>query len=166
MLMMTTLSWLLTLLLIFLNHPLALGGGLLAQTALIALISGTLFYNFWFSYLLFLILIGGMLVMFMYMTSIASNEKFKLPNKTVLMYTASGISALALVFLLDKFMASPYIMKLQLTESENSMFLCTLNKFFSWPNWALSIMLMMYMLLTLIAVVKITAKKMGPLRQK
>nr|QNV11699.1 NADH dehydrogenase subunit 6 [Rhamphomyia barbata] len=60
------------------NHPLAMGLMLLMQTFLICLITGLMTKSFWFSYILFLIFLGGMLVLFIYVTSLASNEMFSM----------------------------------------------------------------------------------------
>ena len=60
-----------------LSHPLAIGLGLLFQTILICCTTGLSNISFWFSYILFLIFLGGILVLFIYVTSLASNEIFK-----------------------------------------------------------------------------------------
>merc|ERR1712198_806681 len=65
-----------------LSHPLAIGLALLSQTILICLITGLSSSSFWFSYILFLIFLGGILVLFIYVTSLASNEMFT-PSITI-----------------------------------------------------------------------------------
>nr|AOY39822.1 NADH dehydrogenase subunit 6 [Curculionoidea sp. 1 KM-2015] len=166
MLMLMLYSWLFSTLFLFMNHPLTLGSMLLMQTIIVALMSGLLYMNFWFSYIMFLIMVGGMLIMFMYMTSIASNEKFKMPGKlmTVFFITIT-IFFVFTSFLMDNFFI-PSIQYMTTNFSMNNSWLLSLNKFFNLPNYILSIMLMLYLLLTLIAIVKITGKNMGPLRQK
>nr|ALO77032.1 NADH deshydrogenase subunit 6 [Sphindus dubius] len=61
----------------FLQHPLLQGLALFIFNISAALMLGMLKLNFFYAYILFLIMIGGMMILFMYMTSIASNEKFK-----------------------------------------------------------------------------------------
>ena len=39
--------------------------------------------RFWVSYILFIIIIGGILVLFIYKTRLASNEKFSPPNRII-----------------------------------------------------------------------------------
>jgi len=51
---------------------------------IICLIRGTIYRRFWFSYILFIIIIGGMLVLFIYITRLASNEIFSPSNKTLI----------------------------------------------------------------------------------
>lgn len=60
-----------------LTHPLAMGLNLLFSTFLIAVIVGVNSLNFWISYTLLLILSGGLLVIFVYVSLLASNERFK-----------------------------------------------------------------------------------------
>uniref|UniRef100_A0AB39A5V3 NADH-ubiquinone oxidoreductase chain 6 n=1 Tax=Senometopia prima TaxID=3234324 RepID=A0AB39A5V3_9MUSC len=153
---------------LFMKHPLAMGLTLLIQTTLISLISGLMTKTFWFSYILFLVFLGGMLVLFIYVTSLASNEMFSLSIK--LMFT-SIIMFMLLLFImifmdknllmsyknleiLSNFNLNSYIM-------ENSL---SINKLYNFPTNLLNILLMNYLLITLIAIVKITKLFKGPLR--
>nr|YP_009499550.1 NADH dehydrogenase subunit 6 [Anastrangalia sequensi]ASL05664.1 NADH dehydrogenase subunit 6 [Anastrangalia sequensi] len=151
---------------LFLNHPLTLGSVLLVQTILISIITGLLTYNFWFSYILFLIMIGGMLILFIYMTSIASNEKFKFSYKLFLMM----MIMLTLMFLAN--MIDSYFNYINLNIQDlNTMIMLkpynlSMTKFMNWPNNMIIFMMITYLLITLIAVVKITKIQYGPLRQK
>nr|AOY39926.1 NADH dehydrogenase subunit 6 [Scolytinae sp. BMNH 1039994] len=156
--------WTLSITFMSLKHPLAMGGILLVQTIMTASASGMLFSNFWFSYILFLIMVGGMLVMFIYMTSIASNEKFSIP-KTLFTTLLSAMFTMMMItsYFMDKMMTT-YMSKSSMHQKID--FLTPLTKFFNGSNLMITIMIMSYMLLTLIAIVSITDKKMGPLRQK
>ena len=58
------------------SHPLSMGLNLLISTVVIAGIIGLCFTNFWMSYTLLLILSGGLLVIFIYVALLASNELF------------------------------------------------------------------------------------------
>nr|AYR05308.1 NADH dehydrogenase subunit 6 [Coleoptera sp. ACP-2013] len=150
----------------FLNHPLSLGGVLLMQTILMTLMSSFFFFNFWFSYILFLIMVGGMLIMFIYMTSIASNEKFKLPKNMMITLIISMMIILMTIMFMDKFYSM--IISLKFNSLTQSLIMLNLNlsKFFNYPNMKLLMFLMIYLLVTLIAVVKIIGKNFGSLRQK
>nr|AML26109.1 NADH dehydrogenase subunit 6 [Curculionidae sp. BMNH 1274272] len=157
-------NWIFSMIFMSLNHPLSLGCMLLFQTILIALISGSLYHSFWFSYILFLIMIGGMLVMFIYMTSIASNEKFKMPNKILYLFITIILLLMMFLSFWDSFYSN-LSMKLNYTDSffYNSNY--NLNKFFNYPNYQSMIILMIYLLITLIAIEKIIKKNLGTLRQ-
>nr|YP_010132039.1 NADH dehydrogenase subunit 6 [Periscepsia handlirschi]QQD89773.1 NADH dehydrogenase subunit 6 [Periscepsia handlirschi] len=152
----------------FMKHPMTMGLTLLIQTLLICLYSGLITKSFWFSYILFLIFIGGMLVLFIYMTSLASNEMFSFSLK-LMIYCLIMFSILTFIlFMIDKNMWMHFknlelksIYNLNSYLTENSL---TLNKLYNYPNNFLTILLMNYLLITLIAVVKITKLFKGPLR--
>nr|QZP41273.1 NADH dehydrogenase subunit 6 [Geoscapheus dilatatus] len=157
-----TMSSLLSILFTQMNHPLAMGLILLIQTIMISMITGLSTQSFWFSYMLFLIFIGGMLVLFIYITSLASNEMFIMSTK--LLYLMMMMMPL-LVFLMK-------MNFLKLTNQESLMFLMINNstplpllKLYSYPTGTLTILMAIYLLITLIAVVKIINIFSGPLRQ-
>nr|YP_009528975.1 NADH dehydrogenase subunit 6 [Ophraella communa]AST14962.1 NADH dehydrogenase subunit 6 [Ophraella communa] len=147
------------------NHPMSKGLILLLQTILIALTSSLLNLNYWYSYILFLIMIGGMLILFIYMTSIASNEKFK-PNLKMIFILLMFLMITMIMINLDQF----YMNILNQT-IENKLFNMNYNlnlsmmKYFNFPNYFIMISMIIYLFITLIAIVKITNFKYGPLRQ-
>nr|YP_009002234.1 NADH dehydrogenase subunit 6 [Acanthacorydalis orientalis]AHG99135.1 NADH dehydrogenase subunit 6 [Acanthacorydalis orientalis] len=149
------------------NHPLAMGMILLLQTINICLTSGMLIKTFWFSYILFLIMLGGMLVLFIYMTSLASNELFSISMKNLL-FNISLMFMVILITLIEYFQPSSIIMNIDMNiieniySNENSM---NLIKLYNFPTMNLSLLLINYLFLTLIIVVKITNIFFGPLRQ-
>nr|UWM13009.1 NADH dehydrogenase subunit 6 [Glyptelasma sp. 1 ZG-2020] len=63
----------------FTFHPLAMIFSLIFQTILVAMSLFLMLHFPWFSYTLILVFLGGMLILFTYMANIASNEKF-FPN--------------------------------------------------------------------------------------
>nr|YP_009185928.1 NADH dehydrogenase subunit 6 [Phacomorphus fratyi]ALO70825.1 NADH deshydrogenase subunit 6 [Phacomorphus fratyi] len=141
---------------LFMTHPLSLGMCLLLQTIIYTMITGSITSNFWFSYILFLMMISGMLILFMYMTSIISNNKFKFSK--ILMITITTC------FITMMFM-SQYTNNLSNINFYNNLNIL-INNFFNTPMTFLMLILMIYLLLTLIATVKIINIKSGPLRQK
>nr|AIW06326.1 NADH dehydrogenase subunit 6 [Drosophila erecta]QXG19196.1 NADH dehydrogenase subunit 6 [Drosophila erecta]DAA06192.1 TPA_exp: NADH dehydrogenase subunit 6 [Drosophila erecta] len=156
---------------IFLNmvHPLALGLTLLIQTIFVCLISGLMTKSFWYSYILFLIFLGGMLVLFIYVTSLASNEMFNLSIKLILFSLFIMLFMLILSFIIDKTSISLFLMNNEMESimnmnsyfTENSL---SLNKLYNFPTNFVTILLMNYLLITLIVVVKITKLFKGPIR--
>nr|ALO70636.1 NADH deshydrogenase subunit 6 [Ischnosoma splendidum] len=160
---MMSISLMSTLLFLFMKHPLSMSVILLIQTTSISLISGFMFKNFWFSYILFLIMIGGMLVLFIYMTSIASNEKFNFSFNLWLMSMIIMLLIMITIFYLEDYS----IFNNLTTENINdSNYLLLLSKFINFPMNMIMIMMIIYLFITLIAVVKISNFKFGPLRQK
>jgi NADH-ubiquinone oxidoreductase chain 6 len=59
------------------NHPVSMSIILLFYTRVVGLITGLMGGSYWFSYILVLVFLGGVLVLFLYMTSLAANEKFE-----------------------------------------------------------------------------------------
>nr|YP_009441588.1 NADH dehydrogenase subunit 6 [Tachyta nana]AOY39263.1 NADH dehydrogenase subunit 6 [Tachyta nana] len=160
----------LTLIFIFINHPLSMGLILLLQTILISIMSSLFSYSYWFSYILFLIMLGGMLVLFMYMTSLASNEMFNLSMNLMMMMMIYLLSMFFLYIFIDQMIINSLLKNSNMMEMYSFMYknenLMSLNSIYNMPNNMITIMLMNYLFLTLIMVVKITENKFGPLRQK
>ena len=147
-----------------LAHPLSMGLTLLIQTVLISLTAGLSTYSYWFSYILFIIFLGGMLVLFIYVTSLASNESFSFS------YSVLAISIGSLFFLLPLTLTWDYFFNSFTAQLPlSSLNIETSNVFIiSWIyrtnliNFTLFIII--YLLLTLIVVVKITNLFKGPFR--
>nr|YP_010946333.1 NADH dehydrogenase subunit 6 [Anisolampra panfilovi]WGO57051.1 NADH dehydrogenase subunit 6 [Anisolampra panfilovi] len=157
-----TFSTVLSMIFTQMNHPLAMGLILLMQTTFISIITGMLTQSFWFSYVLFLIFLGGMLVLFIYITSLASNEMFIMSTKILLF----SIITLPMFLSLYKFIIPNFINQetLSFLIINNSTSL-PLMKLYNQPTSIITIILALYLFLTLIAVVKITNIFKGPLRQ-
>nr|YP_004021888.1 NADH dehydrogenase subunit 6 [Exorista sorbillans]ADO85319.1 NADH dehydrogenase subunit 6 [Exorista sorbillans] len=164
-------SLIITTSIIFLNmiHPLAMGLTLLIQTIFVCMLTGLIAKSFWYSYILFLIFLGGMLVLFIYVTSLASNEMFNLSIKLTLFSSFIFIFMLILSFIIDKTSFSLFLMNndMQSIINMNSYFMensLSLNKLYNFPTNFITILLMNYLLITLIVIVKITKLFKGPIR--
>lgn len=151
------------------SHPLAIGLILLIQTLIISLITGLIAKTFWFSYILFLIFLGGILVLFIYVSSLASNEIFKFSSNIISISIILLIFTLIIFIIIDKNIIS-FFNNLEIKNyiqfiinNDNSI---NLNKLYNMPSNFITILLINYLFLTLIAVVKITNFFYGPLRQK
>nr|YP_009350673.1 NADH dehydrogenase subunit 6 [Amitermes meridionalis]AQP27586.1 NADH dehydrogenase subunit 6 [Amitermes meridionalis] len=142
------------------KHPLAMGLMLLIQTTMVCLISGTMYSSFWFSYILFMIMIGGMLVLFMYMTSLASNEMFSPSNKMMM----TTMTLLPILMYMMPTVTNNKEMKTHSTMMENEI-LTTTTVMYNQMMGTMTTLLVLYMLLTLIVVVNIINVSKGPLRQ-
>nr|YP_009564046.1 NADH dehydrogenase subunit 6 [Puerulus angulatus]QAX91409.1 NADH dehydrogenase subunit 6 [Puerulus angulatus] len=148
-------------------HPLSAGIILLIQTTLISLASGVGAPSFWFSYILFLIFLGGMLVLFIYVASLASNEPFKISITGL--FTILSLSSILsiLMILMDPFFSS-YLAAIPnslLDIKDQTSFISSLTcLIYNFPAAALTLYVILYLLLTLIAVVKVTSVYSGPLR--
>jgi NADH-ubiquinone oxidoreductase chain 6 len=147
----------------------------MVQTILISLFTGIFSYTFWFSYSLFLIFIGGILILFIYITSLASNETFKLSinHKLIIFYFLIFCLIILLYYLFD--FKNITIETKKINTDKNSFFILKtliennkiiLNKMFNFPINITTILLVFYLFLTLIISVKITNIFKGPIRTK
>nr|YP_010895012.1 NADH dehydrogenase subunit 6 [Caliprobola speciosa]WJW73525.1 NADH dehydrogenase subunit 6 [Caliprobola speciosa] len=168
-LMLYSLTLLFSFIFMQMNHPLSMGMLLLIQTVMICCITGLMTKSFWFSYILFLIFIGGMLVLFIYVTSLASNEMFSLSMKMTTMTIVAFLTLMLITLFMDKMILTfnsmniemNSIMNINLYIKENSL---NLNKLYNYPTNMITILLINYLLITLIATVKITKLFHGPIR--
>nr|AFO73454.1 NADH dehydrogenase subunit 6 [Anopheles koliensis] len=151
------------------KHPLSMGLMLLIQTFLTCLITGVYVKTFWFSYILFLIFLGGMLILFIYVTSLSSNEMFSMSFSLLLISSSMIFTFLILFFILDKTLIEQFITNLEMQKlsvmnnliNEN---ILALNKMYNFPTNLITLLLINYLFLTLLVTVKITKKFYGPLR--
>nr|YP_009172409.1 NADH dehydrogenase subunit 6 [Nepa hoffmanni]ALG35809.1 NADH dehydrogenase subunit 6 [Nepa hoffmanni] len=149
----------------FLKHPLSMGMILMMFTASTAIISGMMIKSFWFSYMLFIILMGGMLVLFMYMASIASNEKMNFSMKIMLMWMTTTMITIPMTQLMDSTLMENMQNKMEIKIMENEQTL-SLMKLFSGQSSKITMMMVTYLLLTMIIVTFIVNIYEGPMRKK
>nr|AQM40016.1 NADH dehydrogenase subunit 6 [Tettigonia chinensis] len=153
------------------THPLSMTLIIIVQTCIISVTIGMLSSSFWFSYVLFLVFIGGMLVLFIYITSLASNELFPSTFKAFMITSLTILAMLALCYIMDPYFWNTFTKNYDIMPTDtlaNSMNLEAtpyLIKLYNYPNYFITLMLMNYLLFTLIVVVKITNIFQGPLRQ-
>lgn len=161
---------LLSFIIYFLSHPLSIGFFILIQTILTCILSGIFIKTYWFSYILFLTFLGGLLVLFIYVSRIASNEIFIFSNniKIIIFFLI-----FLLIFIQFIFYKNLYWINLNINSEINnfSNFLffnnenkINLNKLYNNYSTILIILLIIYLFITLIAIVKITNIFYGPLR--
>nr|AWV83520.1 NADH dehydrogenase subunit 6 [Magicicada septendecula]QBM09157.1 NADH dehydrogenase subunit 6 [Magicicada septendecula]QBM09170.1 NADH dehydrogenase subunit 6 [Magicicada septendecula]QBM09183.1 NADH dehydrogenase subunit 6 [Magicicada septendecula]QBM09196.1 NADH dehydrogenase subunit 6 [Magicicada septendecula] len=158
---MMSITILLSMNFIFMKHPLSMGSILLMQTMLTSIICMFYMNSYFFSYILFLVFIGGMLILFMYMSSIASNEKFYFSMKLLILNMIIWILIMimnAISFKMDSIN--------KLLEMNNLFDSFMIKKLYMFPSGMMTIMLVIYLLFTLIVVVNIISIKLSPLRSK
>nr|YP_009989178.1 NADH dehydrogenase subunit 6 [Filchnerella rubrimargina]QNM40755.1 NADH dehydrogenase subunit 6 [Filchnerella rubrimargina]QZR91979.1 NADH dehydrogenase subunit 6 [Filchnerella nigritibia] len=152
-----------------LNHPMSMMMFIIIQTLLIGLTAGTLMESFWLAYILFLTFLGGMLVLFIYITSIASNEMFQLKSISAILTGIMWLILTISLILLDKSLyidllknSDTYLTTNNMNFQEMTM---SLNKIYNNPTFMITMMMMIYLFLALLAVVKITNINQGPIRK-
>nr|YP_009487586.1 NADH dehydrogenase subunit 6 [Anopheles braziliensis]AWB98144.1 NADH dehydrogenase subunit 6 [Anopheles braziliensis]AWB98248.1 NADH dehydrogenase subunit 6 [Anopheles nr. braziliensis BA50_1_104]AWB99886.1 NADH dehydrogenase subunit 6 [Anopheles braziliensis] len=151
------------------KHPLSMGLMLLIQTFLTCLITSIYVKTFWFSYVLFLIFLGGMLILFIYVTSLSSNEMFSMSFSLTMISLMIFSIFTILFFIIDKSLIEQFITNMEMEKLSNMNNLInenilSLNKMYNFPTNLITLLLINYLFLTLLVTVKITKKFYGPLR--
>lgn len=148
---------------IFIEHPLSFGLILLIKAILVSVFTGIINYNYWFSYILFIVIVGGILVLFLYITRVASNEKFKFSYRLINLIIIIILISI-LIINLDQYYLETTSINFELNPYLKENYL-SLRKYINNPTNKLIYITISYLLITLIIVVKITNIKYGPLRQ-
>nr|YP_009236688.1 NADH dehydrogenase subunit 6 [Telchinia circeis]AMJ17152.1 NADH dehydrogenase subunit 6 [Telchinia circeis] len=168
---LSNLIFFLCLFMFFTNHPLAMGMMILIQTLLTCTLSGMLIDTYWFSYILFLIFLGGLLVLFIYVSSIASNELFKINLMNKILFLVSIFYSLLITFyLMNNLSWMNFYFNEEMNNFLNNIFFFNneynfnLSKLYNEQTYFLMFLLIIYLFITLVAVVKITNIFFGPLR--
>nr|AOY36226.1 NADH dehydrogenase subunit 6 [Pycnarmon pantherata] len=157
---------------LFMYHPLSMGLMILTQTMLTCLISSIFISTYWFSYILFLTFLGGLLVLFIYVSSIASNELFKISfNLKMFFFIMMIILFLISMFNLNNLNWLNFNINNMEMKKFFNMFLfmnnenkINLSKLYNNQTFMIMMMMIIYLFISLIAVVKITNIFYGPLR--
>lgn len=133
----------------YLTTPLSIGCCLLLTTILVALNGSLAYYDLWISYILVLVFLGGVLVIFIYVALVSSNEQFNLTLKPLLIFTLT----------LPGF---TYLNLTQLNSKKRS--LQWLEEIYRESLFILTLFLVLYLFLTLIVVVSNTKRTKITLR--
>lgn len=149
---------------IMLSHPISIGLLILLQTLLIAIFTGAQSNNFWFSYILFLVFLGGILILFSYITRLVANQTFKFSS------FIPWIILVTRIFIIT----SPLIMKIwNWNFSSLNIFDPSVPSHFAFTHFSklyltyrarITIFLALLLLLSLIVVVNLIKLDKGPLR--
>nr|QAU54266.1 NADH dehydrogenase subunit 6 [Cydnidae sp. ITV1034] len=145
---------------LWLKHPLSMGLILICQTLIIASISGMMLSSFLFSYIIIIIMLSGALILFIYMASVASNEKFQSPVKLMKVFIIGMIMLIIMSENLSYLQSSNN--NLHMIKPE----VMSLIKLFNTTSAYITLMMIMYLLLTMIVVSNVATVSEGPLRMK
>lgn len=148
----------LNLIFLFIFHPLAIIFILILQTLFISIRIYLISQFPWFSYTLILVFLGGILILFTYISNIASNEIFKPNLKIIIPLIISPIITI--------FLNTP---KQNLSIESKSTFYNQFNNLLIFKPFSITIipitlLIASYIILTLLTVVKIRKINKGPLR--
>nr|YP_009429422.1 NADH dehydrogenase subunit 6 [Xenograpsus ngatama]ASW34551.1 NADH dehydrogenase subunit 6 [Xenograpsus ngatama] len=146
-----------------LQHPLAMGLLLLIQTLLISVTAGLSMYSFWVSYILFLIFLGGMLILFIYIASLASNEMFYFKFYLSIFFSIMFLLSLLMVLVDPMISFSPNALSNSNFDFSMSTPM-TINWIYNSTSMVFTIFIISYLFLMLFVIMKIMNLSKGPLR--
>nr|YP_010586573.1 NADH dehydrogenase subunit 6 [Setodes brevicaudatus]UZZ44387.1 NADH dehydrogenase subunit 6 [Setodes brevicaudatus] len=151
------------LMLLFTTYPMSILILLMIQVITLNIMMGILNKTFWFSYILFIITISGLLIMFIYLTSLTSNYinliNFK---KWLILFIFIFLTSLAIYKMINSSMY--YNLSLNFMDMNNKMNNLSLMKFYNNQLMIISFLLMNYLFFTMIIINKIINLMKGPLR--
>nr|BAL70375.1 NADH dehydrogenase subunit 6 [Aposthonia japonica] len=157
---MKTTNMMLTSLFMYFNHPLILTIIILTQTTNSCLIMGTHMKNFWIPYLLFIIMLGGLMIMFMYMCSTTPNQLMKSPTYTLLI----SLLTMIIFMTINKMYWKDKLMKMNYStlsmNSTNNFF----NMLINFPTQFTFMLMMMFLAFSMFTTMKISFTSNKPLR--
>nr|YP_009472983.1 NADH dehydrogenase subunit 6 [Notopteryx soror]AST10213.1 NADH dehydrogenase subunit 6 [Notopteryx soror] len=144
---------------IWLNHPISMGITIILQTMIVSMIVGLLMESFWFSYIVMIMMLSGMLVLFIYMASVASNEKFNISIKLIMLSITAIVMSMLMQWYTKNLNNEPTVIMTNLpTET------LTLNNLFNCKFKLIIMTMVLYLFFTMITVSSIVNISEGPLR--
>lgn len=144
-----------------LSHPLSIGLTLLLLVIVLALNLTTLYSYLWLSYILVLILLGGLLVIFIYIALVATNETF-MAFKISTPVVGGVFIFIGIFFISDSLYSTKESQQGLLSWNRKGLEFIT--QFYSWEINFITLFLLFYLLLTLIVVVFNTKNNVITLR--
>nr|YP_010736946.1 NADH dehydrogenase subunit 6 [Chinaocerus tubulatus]WEP24833.1 NADH dehydrogenase subunit 6 [Chinaocerus tubulatus] len=139
--------------------PMSMGMMLMTQTMLMTMLMNKTMTTSWLSMITFLMMIGGLLILFIYMSSLASNEKFKINLKMM-------IIMLMIMWMSEDLMQNMQINEMQALHNIEYTEQLSLNKLYNKKSMTITLITVLYLLLTMITVTKLVKHYEGPLRSK
>jgi len=141
---------------VYFKHPITIIGVILLQVTLSSVYMFIVSLTPWAPLVLFLIFAGGLIVLFIYITRLSSNEKLSTirntPTKFIWLFIVSILTTI-------------FIKTYQVTIPEQPVIIKSLNKIFSSSATYLVVALILYLLLIIIIVTALVESNEGTLRQ-
>nr|YP_010155767.1 NADH dehydrogenase subunit 6 [Conwentzia sinica]QQY84958.1 NADH dehydrogenase subunit 6 [Conwentzia sinica] len=161
--LLMTMSIMNNFLFISMKSPMSMGLMLMIQIISMSLILGMLSINFWFSFILFIVMIGGLMVLFIYMTSLAPNNLFKMNNKFMMILIVTMFIIMMYFYLTSELLI--FKKNLDMMSFMDTQESSLLIKLYNLPMNKLTWLMIMYLLMTLIIAAKLVKSNLGSIRQ-
>nr|QQQ88929.1 NADH dehydrogenase subunit 6 [Hyalella franciscae] len=142
-----------------LSTPLSLGALVVVFSFFVSMSMFLLCPSPWFSFLLFMLFLSGMMIIFIYVSSLASNElHFYSPYFFIL-----GLFWVSPIFLKNEMNKLMFMNELSVASMDNYFIM---HKMYSFSVCLFTMVMIVYLLITLIVVVKNSTMVEAPLRSK
>nr|YP_002971029.1 NADH dehydrogenase subunit 6 [Hydrometra greeni]ACJ69492.1 NADH dehydrogenase subunit 6 [Hydrometra greeni] len=142
-------------------NPIMMGFSILLQTLTLSMLMMMISNYSWTSYIIMLIMAGGMMVLFSYMASIASNQILKTPQMKYIIVTMM-VTILLIMFNYNKINLM-YNIDLFNNMNINNLMIMKMNNM---KSSMITIMILIYLFMTMMIINKITNINEGPIRMK
>nr|QGQ56386.1 NADH dehydrogenase subunit 6 [Brachystomella parvula] len=147
-----------SMIMLFIESPILLMVLIITQTFLVCVMIKATSNLSWISFILFLVFVGGLLVLFIYIVSLTPNTQFMI-NKLNFFIISTTLLVITLISTL--FFSVLAIQKLKFLNMTNYFLL---SKLYSYPSIWMTFMAMTYLLLVLIVVVYIILMERSSLK--
>nr|YP_010478452.1 NADH dehydrogenase subunit 6 [Nesophrosyne makaihe]UVI59896.1 NADH dehydrogenase subunit 6 [Nesophrosyne makaihe] len=141
-----------------LKTPMSMGVMLLVLTTTTTILMTHILTTGWIPMIMFLMLVGGLLILFIYMSSIASNEKFT--ANVFMVIIPSLVLILPLESMMVESMMNENLLSMMLNDN------ISMVKIYNKKTFVITVFMFMYLLMSMIVVTKIIKIFKGPLRPK
>lgn len=135
------------------------------QTIIVGIVSGRIIKTFWISYILVITILRGILVLFIYISRVASNEKFKKRMSMWSYFIMRIIATIVFLFLRKKIIIKNNYSGIEIRTFKTRE-LIFLNKIFNNNNIFITIIIVIYLLITIIVSTHLVNISEGPIRLK
>nr|QTT57972.1 NADH dehydrogenase subunit 6 [Plectrocnemia sp. 1 YW-2021a] len=156
-----------SLIFIFLKNPINMGTFIMIQTVISCLLMSNLMNYSWMAYINFLVIVGGLMIIFMYMCSLSWNLKIKIKVNIIFMLILIFFT-LFYFFMLMKFMSfNKFIMFNNKINNINLLNNYKINmiKFFMKNSLSMMILMINMLVMILIIINKMNKNMIKPLRK-
>nr|YP_010849290.1 NADH dehydrogenase subunit 6 [Krisna furcata]WGG89430.1 NADH dehydrogenase subunit 6 [Krisna furcata] len=156
--LMLKMMMMITIMTSMMKNPMSMTITLMIQTTIMIMFINMNMMSSWFPMITFLTMIGGIMIIFMYMSSISSNEKLKFKWKIML-------TMITIMIPLESMMMENQIEENEMINSNYKHIekMCSM-KLYNKKSLSMCMIMVSYLLLTMITISKIVKHNEGPLR--
>lgn len=147
-------------------HPIIITVLLTTHTILISINISLWKSNYLYSIILFLIIIRGLIIIFIYFSRLISNEKIIYPNKTILIiYIYLLLILTPVTKLLKNFIIKYQFKEINYSLKLNYKLFNSIINIYEYPHTNLTILIILFLIICFLIIIKICSPKSFPIRK-